>query len=227
MNCFEFQHHLNTRPQRLPDDAQAHANDCTNCQNKLEQQRLIDTQLAEMLAVPVPAGLADRTLLHNTLRHRPFQPSLAMAATAAIVFIAAGLFLRSMLTTPTLPDLMVQHVLQEPALFQTRESPDNQLIRSSLASIGGIVTQPLPIALAEPCNVPGGEGAHLVFETQAGRTIMTVIPNNSAPDADIRRDNMVSVIHRAPHGIYSLVAQNHTAIEMTRELLNSRVDWQI
>ncbi len=228
MNCFQFQHQLNRQPAQLGEKARQHAETCPGCRQRLASVQTLDDDLHALLAVAPPQGLEQRVLLQHRLQ-RPRQlwrTPAAIAAATATLLVASWLLVAP--STPPLAETMAQHVAQEAKLFQqTSERIDESLANTSIASIGGKLIGSLPLILVEPCDVPGGKGAHLVFDTSAGRTIMTTMPNHDAADSVRKAAAMISVVHRAPHGIYSLVARNHAAIDLTRELLNSQIDWQI
>ena len=174
-----------------------------------------------------PPGLAEQILLRQRLQPaRQRWPGL-VAAGIALVLLAGAWLHRATMSDDALASTMAAHVLGEPALFEQHRPPDSELVAASIASIGGEIKKRLPLALATPCDVPGGDGAHLVFETTAGRTVMTTMPNHGGTSPAIDDDAVVSVVYRAPRGVYSLVARNSTAIKLTREMLNTRVEWHI
>ena len=226
MNCFEFQHQLNRDPDGLDAAARAHARDCVGCERRLAEQLAADRAIRNALDVEPPAGLAERILSRRRSPRR--WPPAALAASVAFALLACGWLLHgSFRSPPALASAMAAHVLGEPGLFSDRTGADASLINASIASIGGAVTGMLPVALAKPCKVPGGDGAHLVFETSAGRAIMTTLPHEDEAGAAVVEEAVISAVYRAPRGAYSLVARNHTAIDLTRALLNRNVDWQI
>ena len=229
MNCFEFQHEMNRQPDALSEAAQNHLRHCASCQRRLREQRELDAALRDALTVTPPHGLAEHILLQQRLRQQQRQrwPVLVAASIAALLLAGAWLHRIGMNRDDTLAAAMAEHVLDEPALFRQRHPLDGNLVATSIASIGGHIRASLPLALATPCDVPGGDGAHLVFETRAGRAVMTTMPNHSGTSPPVEDEAVVSVIYRAPRGVYSLVAHNSTAIRLTREMLNSRIDWQI
>jgi len=189
---------------------------------------MLDERLRALLAVTPPQELEQRVLLHHRMKPARYRWRTPPAIAAAVLTLLVGGWLLLTPTAPPLAETMARHVAQEAKLFQqAAENIDKSLTNASIASIGGKLTGSLPLVLVESCKVPGGEGAHLVFETSAGRTIMTTMPNHDAAESVRNVASMISVIHRAPHGVYSLVARNHSAIGLTRELLNSQVDWQI
>ena len=84
MNCLEFRREKLADPRRLSPGAVAHLNDCAACRLFAAEINENEGRLADVLAVPVPEGLAERIVLRRKTGTR-FAPRLwAMAATVLV-----------------------------------------------------------------------------------------------------------------------------------------------
>lgn len=185
MDCLEFRRRLGSDPGALDPQAREHVDGCPFCADAQARAQAFEERLAGALAIPVPAGLAERVLLAQLTgaRQRELgrrQVWIALAA-AACLALAIGV-VRHEQTPPTLADLVVRHI----------QGPERDALQR---------TAPVPAAAIEHAfadrgvrlaSVPGG--VSYVHECPVGswRTVHMVMPENGAP---------VSVLYVADHRV--------------------------
>ena len=226
MNCLDFLRELNADPRRLSTAARAHAKDCAACARMQARQTTIENELAAAMNIHPPAGLADRILLDVKLQRRRTFQFLALAASVVLV---AGLTL----TVPILeqqeglPAAMIAHVQGEPELLTIKAQAAPEALAHELARIGAVAAAPIPVVHAAPCDVPGGDGGHVVFDTPYGRVTLLLVPNRREDIGNqLKREGFVAVVRAAKRGCYSLIAQNEQALAAAEAMLAERMRWQ-
>jgi len=225
MNCLEFQRRLNADPHRLGPEAEAHADACPACARRLARQMRLEAELAQALLVSPPEGLADRVLLAARLRRRrEYMPALALAA-GLVLAVGIGLSLPQW-GGEDLAGASIAHVLSEPQLLAARERVAAGQVSAQFARVGGRLEGALPAVHAGPCEVPGGEGAHVVLDTPHGRVTVLLMPHRRVEEEARKNDQgLIAVVHSARRGCYTLVASNARALEYVRALLDERLRW--
>lgn len=225
MNCLDFQRQLNADPRRLSPEAEAHAEDCPACARRLVKQLRLESQLAQALLVDPPEGLADRVLLATRLRQRRERMPLFALAASLVVAVGIGLTLPNW-QQEDLAGSGIAHVLREPALLLASETVTRGQLEAQLARVGAVLAGELPAVHAGPCEVPGGDGAHIVLDTPHGRVTMLLMPNRQTRQAISKLDQgLIAVVHSASRGCYTLVAENARALAHVQALLAKQLRW--
>lgn len=225
MNCLEFQRQLNADPRRLSPEAEAHAEGCPACARRLVKQLRLEAQLAQALLVDPPEGLADRVLLATRLdQHRARRPLYALAA-SLVLALGIGLALPVWRAEDLAAD-SIAHVLREPQFLVANETVARDRLDAQFARVGAALAGELPAVHAGPCEVPGGDGAHIVLDTPHGRVTVLLIPHRRAPEASSKLDRgLIAVVHTAKRGCYTLVADNARALAYAQALLEKQLRW--
>lgn len=187
MNCLEFRREILAQPLRPSSDASAHVVSCAECRAFLERQRELDSQLFDMLRVPVPDGLADRVLVAQGIRHRAARWSWAIAAT--VLLTASAAFLATpFVSGNALAHEAIAHVAEEPQSFRIRTRNSAAILPTELAAQGVRLAAALgEITYTQLCPMANGIARHIVVATANGPVTLFLIPG----DADRRRRSVV------------------------------------
>jgi anti-sigma factor RsiW len=229
MNCLEFQRRLNADPHRLGQEAEAHAEDCPACARRLARQMRLEAELAQALLIAPPEGLADRVLLSARLGRRRERTRLFAVAAGLLVAVGIGLSLPTdppVWGTENLPRAGIAHVLSEPQFLAVREAASRDSVATQFLRVGARLAGELPAVHAAPCEVPGGNGAHIVLETPHGRVTVLLMPNREVRgERGERGQGLIAVVHSARRGCYVLVAPNQAALDHARAMLEKSLVW--
>lgn len=225
MNCLDFQRRLNADPYRLGAEAEAHAEACPACARRLAGQMRQEAELARSLWVTPPDGLADRVLLAARMRRRGERGRLYALAASLFLVVGIGLSLAPWREADLTAE-SIRHVLAEPQFLAAREPVSPGEVAAQFQRVGARLAEPLAAVHAAPCDVPGGEGAHIVLDTPHGRVTVLLMPNRQArAEAREQAQGLIAAIHAAKRGCYALVAPNPRALEHARALLEKRLRW--
>ena len=225
MNCLVFQRQLNADPHRLTSEAETHAEGCPACARRLSMQMRMEAELAQALLVTPPEGLADRVLLSAKLEQRRERGRLYALAASLVLAAGIGLSLPQW-GQEDLAGVGIAHVLSEPQFLNAQESVSQQDVATQFARVGAHLTGTLPAVYAAPCEVPGGDGAHVVMETPHGRVTVLIMPNRQVRDELSKRDQgFIALVSSAKRGCYALVASNAQALEYARGMLEQSLSW--
>jgi hypothetical protein len=228
MNCLEFRRLKLADPKRLPEDAQAHANDCPAC---LAFARSVDESEAALelaLAVPVPEGLADRILLRQSGQRRASWKALALAA-SIVLTVAAGIIAIGRDADSGNPArLAIEHVLDEPESLTTHYNADPQRFAEIVRDLGGNIREPIGrVRYIKRCPVEQGSGWHVVFETPQGLATLILVPDRpiiGAATANLGR--WTARVEPIRGGYYALVTDSAGSNSAVNRLIKQRIDWQ-
>jgi len=184
MDELEFRRRLLSNPATNDDEVIQQLAADPDKQRLQHELLLLDQQLKASLAVPVPADLADRLMLsqslleHKKIRQRRWY--LAMAASALLV---AGLVHQRDHLYPW-PDDVAGHALAHVYHEMKHLEDHNTLVDIStvnllLADLGGqLNTWPGTIRYARFCDFQGTRSLHLIFNTAQGPVTVFVLPKN-------------------------------------------------
>ncbi len=176
MECLEFRRQLGSDPRHESAAMAAHRRDCSGCAEAQARALGFELQLKRALAVPVPAGLADRVLLAQMTaerrgrgaRRRRWIGGLALAA-SLVLAVGLGVFWRAR-PALALPALMVDHLQHEPQAF-TRHEPlpaDDVRQRFDLRGVRLAAALPAGISYVSACPVGPYKTVHMVMPEQEG-----------------------------------------------------------
>ena len=176
MTCSDFRRLAFAKTEGRNPSALAHAAGCPACRRLAESLRAEDEALGRALAVPIPAGLADRVLLAQKIR-RPRAAVWALATGAAIAACIAALFLWQEQVGRSIADEMIAHVVAEPKALAAAERTPSDRLTDILGRVGLVARTPLgDLRYAHSCKMRGGVGQHLVIETPQGKVTVIIAP---------------------------------------------------
>lgn len=145
---------------------------------------LLDQQLKASLAVPVPADLADRLMLgQSLLEHKKIRRRRWWFGMAASLVLVAGLIHQRDHLSPWPDDIAghaLAHVYHEmPQLADDNALVDLRQVNLLLADLGGQLSSwPGTVRFASFCHFQGTRSLHLILNTEQGPVTVFVLPKN-------------------------------------------------
>jgi hypothetical protein len=229
MNCLEFRREKLADPRRLSPGAVAHLNDCAACRLFAAEINENEGRLADVLAVPVPEGLAERIVLRRKTGTR-FAPRLWAMAATVLVTLTFGFRQWKDFASQEYARLAIEHVMHEPESFTTTRLADPQLFRTVMHNFGGELQAPLgKVRFMKLCPVPEGTGWHIVFETEDGQlaTLILIPAKRMKIDVEQARVGGWNAVARpGGQGFYAVIADSPAALGKVDALVRSRVRWR-
>ncbi len=236
MNCLEFRRAALADPHHPGHEALEHEASCPSCAHFYRELRMQEEALYEAMNLPVPDGLADRVLLHQTRgwRERVFLRFTAPALAASLVLAAAlGLvwqFKPDALTPEMLAAGIVAHVEEEQkALLAEQPVPLARLVAAVKRSGGELVEPPGETNYVDHCPLPGGgTGEHLVFNTPHGKLTLILMPGKRITHpVRLDMDGLTVSLMPAGEGSLALVSENRERIGEAENWARKNLRWQV
>ncbi len=180
MNCLEFRRLLGINPDSGDAAFIAHRESCARCAAAWREAVAFEARLADALALPAPAGLADRIRLTHATGLRSRQRSLraragwtALAAAACLALVV-GLMRWHASQEPPLDDMVVHHVMGEPAALVSVTPVAPVLVRSEFQRRGvHLAGSPPPVTYLSDCPLGPWHSVHMAM--REGNEPVTVI----------------------------------------------------
>jgi len=198
MDCLEFRRRLGSEPRALDREAREHAAACPACADALARADAFEARLRHVLAVPVPAGLAERILdlqyAAPAAAASPRRRRIAYAlAAAAVLALALGVQHVRRSAAPALGDLVVEHVNgPERAALALRAPVPAAAVRRAFADRGvELHAVPAEVSYVRECPVGRYRSVHMVMP-EGGRpvSVLYVVDHRVGAIRDFRRDAM-------------------------------------
>lgn len=201
MDCLEFRRRLGSAPQQLDAAAQAHLAACTaGCVEATAEAQAFEARLAIALAVPVPAGLADRVhqaqrsavaVADPAPRRRTAWIAFAAAASLALAFGVAQWRRNAV----PLQDLVVAHVTapDERAAWSLRDPLPDTRVEAAFRDRGVALaaSPPQGIAYVAECGVGRWPSVHMVMPEQGQPVSVVYVPGRVGATAEtFQRDQL-------------------------------------
>jgi hypothetical protein len=228
MNCLEFHREKLADPRLASREAQAHAAQCAACREFAQGVDDTERELQQVLAVPVPEGLADRVLL-GVRGNRPKWKTWALAASivAAVALGFAAVTLRSP-AEDQYARLAIEHVALEPESFTELHGANLQGLGEMIRTSGGgrLKASLGAIRYVKLCPVDGGTGWHIVFETPEGLATLLIVPGK--PPAALQRASSGewnALVRPTRVGYYAVVMPSAAKTAQVDRLVRERIDW--
>lgn len=187
MNCLEFRRHLATEPRSNGVAFLAHREACARCADAHAQALAFDDTIQRVLAVPVPAGLADRVLLRQTtaaLSTRRHERRFTLWRMAAVLALGVGVASLWVVSTPAqaLPDLAVGHLSHEPYALSARATVEPAQIRALFAARGvELAADPGPVNYLNLCHLGRDGTVHMVVQEAGGPVTIYYVIGRADP----------------------------------------------
>ncbi|MEO5624338.1 MAG: DUF3379 family protein [Dokdonella sp.] len=215
MDCLEFRRQLGSDPHVRDPAAREHLESCAFCADACARAHAFETRLASALAVPVPAGLADRILLaqltgarnHERSTHRRFA-WIALAAAASIALVVGIVRVQS---STTLPALVVAHVTgEERDALNLRAPVPAEKVQQAFSDRAVRLAAAVPgdVAYVNECPIGPYKSVHMVMpENGAPVSVVYVVDHRVKASEDFHRDGFAGREVPIAQGTLVLLAQ--------------------
>ena len=186
MDCLEFRRRLAAEPLSRDPALHAHRADCAACASAWERAQQAERELLDALAVPVPAGLAERILLAQATgerRQHMGRRRIALALVASLlVAVAGGGLLWRQHDARTLPALAVAHMPHEIRSLDLTRPIGAAAIAAGFAGRGLHLRGPLPdnVTYVQDCPVGPYHLVHLVSRVDGTPVAVLYVPGQRA-----------------------------------------------
>ncbi|QID18959.1 DUF3379 domain-containing protein [Nitrogeniibacter mangrovi] len=226
--CLDLRREKLADPKRLSADARAHLAECGACRQFAHGIDTLEQQVAKVLAIPVPDGLADRVLLRvHRNQKRPWR-LWALAASVLLSF-GIGTVQWQPRTKPDYARFAIEHVMHEPQSFTEHRLTDPSRFRLVLANFGGHLLAPIgKVRYMRLCPVPNGTGWHIVLDTEVGPVTLLLIPGKeiSGKAFEAKFAGMTARALPGGQGYYAIVAETPQIVDAVEKLIDARVRWR-
>ena len=184
MDELEFRRRLLSDPTASDEDMNRAIASDADRQRLQQELLLLDQQIKASLSVPVPADLADKLLLSQSLlQHKKIRQQRWWFGMAASLVLMAGMFQYRDQFYPWHSDLAghaLAHVYHEAEILNNLTANVNlDQVNQLLNDFGGkIKAWPGTIRYASFCHFQGTRSLHLIFNTDQGPVTVFVLPKN-------------------------------------------------
>lgn len=226
MNCLDFRRLKLADPRRLPEEARAHLAACAACAASAREVDEAEQALERSLAVPVPEGLADRTILHLRGAHRGWR-RWALAATVLVAIALAAWQLAPGDAPDAYARLAIEHVVMEPESLTTERNADPEAFRAVVENFGATLKAlPGRVRYVRLCPVEQGVGWHVVFETPQGLATLIFVPGKEMPRVGTASTAAWSALARPVRGgYYAIVTASAAATTRFDRMIRQSIRW--
>jgi hypothetical protein len=212
MNCLDYRRALETEPDRVTPQMQAHAQDCAACTAWSEEARAFESRLKRALEVGVPP--AKELPLLPALPARRFALAAGILAAIGVATLAWFSFPRT-----TLAAEVVAHVEEEPQSWGTRDAVASGTLADVLerSSVSAQFTTG-SVTYARNCWFRGHLVPHLVVQDPLGAvTVLILSAENVAGKVSFDEDGMRGVIMPAEHGSIAVLSREAPQVDAIAE----------
>jgi hypothetical protein len=188
MDCLQFRRDAGADPQRLGDEARAHAETCPRCAAHLGELRGLDARILAALEVPVPVAAAATGGKITAIVGLDRRRWLALAAS-----IVAGVLVGTLLWVggpqDSLAQDLVEHLGHEPEALVVTDRPEDTARLDEVLERGDIRLRPEigTVSYANTCLFRGRRVPHLVVQTGGGPVTVMVL-RHERPARSVRFD---------------------------------------
>lgn len=227
-SCIDLRREKLADPKRLSAEATAHLARCEHCRAFARRIDALEQRTAQVLAVPVPDGLAERVLLRVHRNHkRPWK--LWTLAACFVLSFGIGVEQWRPRETTDYARFAINHVMHEPESFSEHRLADPARFRTVLADFGGELKAPIgTVRYMRLCPVPTGTGWHIVLDTEVGPVTLLLIPGENISGAvlDAKFGGLTARALPGGQGYYAIVAETPEAVDAVERIINERVRWR-
>ncbi|MCZ4304272.1 DUF3379 family protein [Zoogloeaceae bacterium G21618-S1] len=226
--CLDFRREKLADPRRLSPAARLHMHDCPQCRHFSRRLDASEAQIEQVLAVPVPDGLADRVLLN--VHHGKRRPWSLMALAATVVLsLGIGFQQWHPRAEVDYARLAIEHVLHEPQSLTDHRLADPSQFRFVLANFGGQMHRSVgKVRYMKLCPVAEGTGWHIVLDTEHGPATLLLVPGKrvNAPTGTRQMKGYVARALPGGQGYYAIITESPQALDAISRMLSERVSWR-
>ncbi|TCV92812.1 uncharacterized protein DUF3379 [Luteibacter rhizovicinus] len=215
MNCLEFRRRITAEPHSHDPELLAHRDECAQCMAFWQRAQRFEDELAEAMAVPVPAGLADRILLAQAtgVRRQQVVRRRGWMALAASVLIAVGggTVMWKQAQAGSLPALAVAHMPIERAALALTQPIGETMVVEGFAERGTQMRGPMPagVTYVHDCQVGPYKAVHVVTRVDDQPVVALYMPGKMIDKSDdFSRDGWTGREIPLNNGTLVVLAQN-------------------
>lgn len=232
MQCIDFQRACATEPDALDQSLIEHQKECRNCQMFVEEMKQLDRQLQSALKVSIGDGLVDDLLkLPDQRDVGTYSSNIVKFALAATVVLAVGLAFFQIRQFPyrpsTLPDIVYEHIVNEPEALAATEVLKQAVVRTKLSEFGiGLNAALSKVTHLTFCEVGDTHGVHLVMEGDNGPITLLFLPTRKIDKLiPLERDGFVGYITPAELGSMAIVGAQNEPLEKIQTEVSQAIEW--
>jgi hypothetical protein len=227
MNCLEVRRKVLVEPDCRDPALRSHLNGCSGCREFVRQQQHREARLQRALEVPVPAGLAARTLLRQSLlRNQQQRRTRWQALAAGLVLLLAGLAGRHVLQPVEALDVVIlAHINQELEHLHEQQSVNLDSLNHLLRPWGmELPALPARLSYAGVCPVGRARAVHLVVNIRNQPVTLLLLPEEriSAPQR-VRDARFVGEILPFGAGSIAIVGESEAVVKQVEHRLATLV----
>lgn len=225
MNCLEFRRQLAVDPKTRDAAFLQHKQECPRCAEAYARAMLFEASLADAMAVPVPANLAERILFAQATEQRNQTRTnrgrnrvrWMQYAAAAMLLIAVGVVGFSRFNHPVLADLAIAHLAGEPMAMTSHAAVPDALVQREFGMRASITIPNVPSGVTYLSDCPLGP-YHIVHMAMAQDndpvTVMYVADHHQAERKDFNQTGWFG--REVPLGAGTLVLLGKSAQSFDR-----------
>ncbi|HWQ39868.1 MAG TPA: DUF3379 family protein [Burkholderiales bacterium] len=242
MDCLTLRRIKLATPEASRPEVVAHLRDCADCASFVQELEAFERKLQQVVAVPVPEGLADQIVLHHressapnpavrSWRFWPLRPTLALAASLVLGLSAIIGYqqIQVQSSRQALAASFVAHVLSEPEVLRAQEHVDPARLAQALASYGSTLSGPIgEIRHLGQCPIDGALAHHVFVQTAHGPATLILMPERRASLRDpLTREGFAVVILPLRGGSLGIVADSPDRAVKVEEPIRARIHWEV
>jgi len=222
MNCLELRRDILANPASASEEGLRHADSCPSCAVFRARALALETEIADLLAVPAPDGMEDRILAATVAGRRDSRRRfLAMAASiAGVAFVGAGAYF----ATQDDPDALagINFVVEEEANAILTAKPANP---ADLVRVTHLMNLTLPSQLGEvryigTCPFQGTIAHHLIVTTPQGKATLLLLPDKSVDQRGVASARgLRSLVKPARRGSAAVIAESSRGLERIEQMV--------
>lgn len=233
MNCLEFRRHCLAEPGSQDSEFLRHKRECPRCADYAAGVGQVDRKLAEALHVDVPANLASRIILRQSIhrdqaKRKQRTRMYALAASVLLtVGLAGGVFV--MTRPPSLDRAVIARINAVPEALVAGEAVSNQKLVRVLDTLGAELKGNLGrVSYASIYYVREHQCGQLVIAGAKGPVTVLLMPGIYVThQRPIQNARFTGVIVPTANGSMAIVGEQEEDLYKIEQQLRSNLTWRL
>jgi hypothetical protein len=229
MRCLEVRQQLFVSPEIGTADLKSHLEQCASCKAFQTQMLMQERLIKQAIEVPVPTHLSERILLANNLAPSSKRPWFIGGGIAAS-FLAMTLFFNGLVgqdqADPSWGEVAIMHVLNEQKALTANGNISKHVFNEALKQFGLAETGHIGrVRYLEHCEMPGGQGLHVVVEHESLGVFTLVLPPEGvyARSPKAQRKGLVAQFVSIGKGSVGLVSAQSSQMPSIKRLVEDQL----